>query len=102
MCRSPLVRGDNETRFGTGRLFLRPVYGEKVAEGRMRGYSKTELSPMSTLTLENTERRKAWGFVAPALLWTIAFFVVPFLFMVAMSLWSRQSGQIVRAWNLDN
>ncbi|MDW5312606.1 ABC transporter permease [Rhizobium sp. PL01] len=57
---------------------------------------------MSTLTLEDTERRKAWGFVAPALLWTIAFFVVPFLFMVAMSLWSRQSGQIVRAWNLDN
>ncbi|CAN7387150.1 ABC transporter permease [Rhizobium sp. LjRoot30] len=57
---------------------------------------------MTTLTLENADRRKAWGFVAPALVWTVAFFVVPFLFMAAMSLWSRQGREIVRAWNLDN
>lgn len=55
-----------------------------------------------TLTLERTDRRKAWGFVAPALLWMVAFFVVPFLFMAAMSLWSRQAREIVRVWNFDN
>ena len=57
---------------------------------------------MSTTSLEDADRRKAWGFVAPALLWTMAFFVVPFLFMAAMSLWSRQSGKVLAVWNLDN
>jgi spermidine/putrescine transport system permease protein len=57
---------------------------------------------MTTTTLEDFERRKAWGFVAPALVWTLAFFAVPFLLMGAMSLWSRQSGKIVHSWNLDN
>ncbi len=57
---------------------------------------------MASLTLEETERRKGWGFVAPALAWTLAFFVVPFIFMAAMSLWSLQGNQIVHAWNLDN
>jgi spermidine/putrescine transport system permease protein len=32
------------------------------------------------------ETRRGWAFVAPALLWTVAFFVVPFLVMGAMSL----------------
>jgi spermidine/putrescine transport system permease protein len=32
------------------------------------------------------DRRRGWGFVAPALLWTAAFFVLPFLVMGAMSL----------------
>jgi len=32
------------------------------------------------------DSRRGWGFVAPALIWTIAFFVVPFLVMGAMSL----------------
>ncbi len=57
---------------------------------------------MTTATLEDRERRKAWGFVAPAFIWTLAFFVVPFVYMVAMSLWARQGRDIVRAWNLDN
>jgi spermidine/putrescine transport system permease protein len=57
---------------------------------------------MATLSLEDTEHRKAWGFVAPALVWTIAFFVAPFLFMAAMSLWSQQSGSIVRVWSFGN
>lgn len=52
--------------------------------------------------LEQTDTKKAYGFVAPALVWTIAFFIVPFLFMAAMSLWSRQGRDIVRVWNLDN
>jgi len=53
-------------------------------------------------SLEDVERRKAWGFVAPALVWTIVFFVAPFLFMAAMSLWAQQGGSIVRVWNLGN
>ena len=32
------------------------------------------------------ESHRGWGFVAPALIWTVAFFVVPFLVMGAMSL----------------
>jgi len=43
-----------------------------------------------------------WRFVAPALLWTIAFFIVPFVFMLIMSLWHRIGGKIVATWNLDN
>ena len=56
----------------------------------------------ATTMLEDSERRKAWGFVAPALGWTLAFFILPFLYMTAMSLWSRQGREIVRVWNLDN
>ena len=43
-----------------------------------------------------------WRFVLPALIWTLAFFVVPFVFMVVMSLWHRISGKIVATWNFDN
>lgn len=57
---------------------------------------------MAIPSLEDAERRKAWGFVAPALVWTVVFFVAPFFFMAAMSLWSQQGGSIVRVWNLDN
>ena len=32
------------------------------------------------------DRIRGWGFVAPALLWTLAFFIVPFVIMGAMSL----------------
>ena len=45
---------------------------------------------------------KRWRFVLPALLWTLAFFVVPFVFMIVMSLWHRIGGKIVATWNLDN
>lgn len=57
---------------------------------------------MAAISLEDTERRKAWGFVAPALAWTVVFFLAPFLFMAAMSLWAQQGGSIVRVWNLGN
>ncbi len=56
---------------------------------------------MST-NLEQSDTKKAYGFVAPALVWTVAFFIVPFMFMAAMSLWSRQGRDIIRVWNLDN
>ena len=43
-----------------------------------------------------------WRFVLPALLWTLAFFIVPFVYMLIMSLWQRVGRQIIPAWNLDN
>jgi len=66
------------------------------------GEGQPEACLVPAFSLEDAERRKAWGFVAPALLWTVAFFVAPFLFMVAMSLWAQQGGSIVRVWNLGN
>ena len=48
------------------------------------------------------ERRTAWRLVLPALLWTLAFFVVPFACMVAMSLWRRIGTELVRTWDLHN
>ncbi|MBX2884645.1 MAG: ABC transporter permease [Granulosicoccus sp.] len=47
-------------------------------------------------------RWQAWRFILPALVWTLAFFVLPFVFMVVMSLWQRVGGNIVASWNLDN
>jgi spermidine/putrescine transport system permease protein len=52
--------------------------------------------------MEKSDTRKAWFFVAPALIWTVAFFVVPFAFMAMVSLASRVSRQIVFTWDLDN
>ncbi len=46
--------------------------------------------------------RKALAFVLPTLVWTFAFFVLPFAFMVAMSLWQRVGTKIVPTWTLDN
>ena len=48
------------------------------------------------------ERRTAWWLVLPAMLWTLAFFVVPFACMVAMSLWQRTGAGLVRTWDLQN
>ncbi len=48
------------------------------------------------------DRRRAVTFVLPILLWTLAFFVVPFAFMAVMSLWQRIGTKIVKSWTLDN
>ncbi len=48
------------------------------------------------------ETVKGWSFIAPTLLWTVAFFVVPFAIMAVMSLWKRIGGKIVQTWSLDN
>lgn len=45
------------------------------------------------------DRRKGWGFVAPALLWTVAFFVVPFAVMGAMSLATLEGRTLV--WGIS-
>ena len=42
---------------------------------------------------------RGWGFAAPALLWTLAFFVVPFAVMGAMSLATLDGRTLV--WGLD-
>ncbi|MEQ9348159.1 MAG: ABC transporter permease [Thalassospira sp.] len=57
---------------------------------------------MASTTLETRENRRAWGFVTPALLWTVAFFVIPFIVMAAISLATRKGRELVMAWNLDN
>ncbi len=43
-----------------------------------------------------------WGFVAPALLWTLAFFVVPFVVMGAMSLATLDGRTVVWGLSLAN
>lgn len=46
------------------------------------------------MTLAARDRRLGWGLVAPALLWTAAFFVIPFAAMVALS-FARMEGRAV-------
>ncbi|APX24452.1 MAG: ABC transporter permease [Rhodobacteraceae bacterium] len=43
--------------------------------------------------------RRGWGFTAPALIWTLAFFVVPFVVMGAMSLATLDGRTLV--WDLS-
>jgi len=50
----------------------------------------------------SSERRRALAFVLPTILWTLAFFGLPFAFMVVMSLWQRIGTKIVATWTLDN
>lgn len=57
---------------------------------------------MKAAPIERNEARRGWCFVAPALLWTLAFFIVPFAFMAAASFASRVSRQIVYTWDLGN
>lgn len=45
---------------------------------------------------------RGWGFVTPALLWTIAFFVVPFFVMGAMSLATLEGRTLIWGLSLSN
>ncbi|WP_375259406.1 ABC transporter permease [Citreimonas sp.] len=49
-----------------------------------------------------SEQARGWGFVAPALIWTLAFFVVPFLVMGAMSLAVLDGRTLVWGLHPDN
>ena len=51
------------------------------------------------MTLQRAERKLGWGLAAPALLWTLAFFVVPFLAMFALSFAHREGRAIVRGFD---
>lgn len=48
------------------------------------------------------ETLRGWGVTAPALLWTLAFFIVPFLVMGAMSLATLDGRTLVWGIHLDN
>lgn len=47
-------------------------------------------------------QNRGWGFVAPALLWTLAFFVVPFAVMGAMSLATLEGRTLIWGVSLAN
>ena len=49
-----------------------------------------------------TGAKRGWGLVAPALLWTVAFFVVPFLVMGAMSFATLDGRSLIWGFHLDN
>ncbi|ETX27641.1 ABC transporter permease [Roseivivax isoporae] len=49
-----------------------------------------------------TGTRAGWGFVAPALIWTLAFFVLPFAVMGAMSLATLDGRTLVWGLSLSN
>lgn len=53
-------------------------------------------------SIERAERRTAFAFVAPALLWTLAFFLVPFAAMVLLSLAHLEGRDVVQAYDLGN
>ena len=48
------------------------------------------------------QRLKAWGFLAPALVWTIAFFVVPLAIMLVYSFWQRVGAKLITQATLAN
>ena len=54
------------------------------------------------MSLQTAERRLGWGLVAPALLWTVAFFVVPFLGMLALSFAHMEGRTIVPGFDPGN
>ena len=47
-------------------------------------------------------RLQGWGLMAPALAWTLAFFVVPLAIMAVYSLWQRIDGQLDKSVTLTN
>jgi spermidine/putrescine transport system permease protein len=52
--------------------------------------------------LERAERARAAALVAPALGVTLVFFLLPFAFKAAMSLWTRTPQGIEATWTLGN
>lgn len=57
---------------------------------------------MTTAHARGAGQTRGWAFVGPAVLWTLAFFIVPFVIMIAYSLWQRSGNALVKVWNLDN
>jgi len=54
------------------------------------------------VSLQSAERKLGWGLLAPALLWTVAFFVLPFLAMVALSFAHMEGRAIVEVFDPGN
>ena len=60
------------------------------------------LSPSTAGALDARERRRAAWLVAPAALWTLAFFAAPFAAMTALSFRRRTDAGIEAAWTVGN
>ncbi len=54
------------------------------------------------MSIASAERKLGWGLLAPALLWTAAFFVVPFLAMLALSFAHMEGRAIVSGFDPGN
>ena len=54
------------------------------------------------MTLQSAERKLGWGLAAPALLWTLAFFVLPFLAMFVLSFAHMEGRTIVQGFDPGN
>ena len=52
--------------------------------------------------IASSDRFKAWGLLLPALAWTAAFFVLPFLIMGVYSLWKRVGNRVIKEISLGN
>lgn len=54
------------------------------------------------MSLARRDARLSWGLVAPALIWTVGFFLLPFAAMVAMSFARMEGRTIVPAFDAGN
>ncbi|MDW4551368.1 ABC transporter permease [Defluviimonas sp. D31] len=54
------------------------------------------------MTLASEERRLGWCLLAPALLWTVAFFVLPFLAMLLLSFGHMENRTVVQGFDPGN
>ncbi len=54
------------------------------------------------MTLAARERQLGWGLVAPALVWTFAFFVLPFVAMLALSFARMEERKVVPGFDPGN
>ena len=48
------------------------------------------------------DRLRAWGLLIPAIVWTLAFFVLPLVIMAVYSLWKRVGTKLVTEASLSN
>jgi spermidine/putrescine transport system permease protein len=54
------------------------------------------------MSLAGKDRRLGWGLIAPALTWTAAFFILPFLAMLALSFASMDGREVVHGFDPVN
>ena len=54
------------------------------------------------MSLAATERRLGWGLIAPALLWTVGFFVIPFAAMIVLSFARMEGREVVYGFDAGN
>lgn len=57
---------------------------------------------MATVQRYGRTDLRPWAFAGPALLWTVAFFCVPFAVMVVVSFWERVGTALVASWSFVN